>query len=553
VTQTSVTPQPVAGSGARGDGPPGAVDVPAAANELLAGLLAAPWGQISPSVYETGRLVALAPWLSGHRMRMEFLLTTQHPDGSWGGPGSYALVPTLSATDALLGVLTGRPEPAWNGSPDDGSVARERLTESVHRGLDACRLLLSTSAGGPLPDTPAIEIIVPALTAAVNGHLDRLPDAPHAGLDAWRGAARLPLPPGVDAALLAAVRARVAGAREVPLKLLHSLEIFGDVGAVRAGITGTVGASPAATAAWLAACAGERDAAAVDYLETVATTHGGPVPSVIPITMFERSWVMSGLHKAGVDVAGLDAAASSRLADELSSGLGAAGASGGTGLPPDADTTSVVLLTLAQLGRRPDVDCLWAYQADDHFCVWPGERTTSPSANAHVVETLGHHLMHRGTPAPRYTAAVKAVTDWLSQQQQPDGSWSDKWHASPYYATGRCALALHRFGGRAGAAAVDRAIGWLLSTQDSDGGWGRWGGTAEETGYALQVLLVAAAGRADTQAARGYGYLRAAYGQQPDPPLWHDKDLYLPAAVVHGGVLAALHLAQRSPAVTTAR
>ncbi|GAA5182663.1 hypothetical protein GCM10023322_20080 [Rugosimonospora acidiphila] len=535
---TPATARSAADSEALRNKPSGPLDVSAEARELLTGLLAAPWGQISPSVYETGRLVALAPWLAGHPERVEFLCGTQGSDGAWPGPDGYALVPTLSATEALLGILIGEPQ---RGTPTD------RLVTSVHKGLDACHRLLSTLGGDALPDTPAIELIVPALTAALNEHLDRLPDPTPPGLAAWRGRARLPLPPGVDASLLAGLRARLAGPTDVPLKLLHSLEILGGAGRVRVGHTGTVGASPAATAAWLAA--ERRDPAGMNYLETVVATHGGPVPSVIPITMFERSWVLSGLHHAGLNPAGLDAATTGRLLDELSAALGPAGASGGTGLPPDADTTSVVLLTLAQLGRRPDVDCLWNFQADDHFCVWPGERTTSPTANAHVLETLGHHLTHRVTAPERYTAAVRSVADWLSQRQRPDGSWSDKWHASPYYATACCALALHRYGGRAGTAAVDRAIDFVMSTQDSGGGWGRWGATAEETGYALQVLLVAAPGRGDAQAARGYRYLRATYGQRADPPLWHDKDLYLPAAVVRGGVLAALALASGNPAV----
>ncbi|HKT01990.1 MAG TPA: hypothetical protein VJT31_20885, partial [Rugosimonospora sp.] len=59
-------------------------------------------GRVSASVYETGRLVALRPDLPGHRARLDFLLARQAPDGSWGAPGGYAVVPTLSATAALL-------------------------------------------------------------------------------------------------------------------------------------------------------------------------------------------------------------------------------------------------------------------------------------------------------------------------------------------------------------------------------------------------------------------------------------------------------------------
>src|SRR6266545_3701785 len=72
------------------------VDVVGPARQLIAEVSAQPWGQISPSVYETGRLVTLAPWLVGHSERVEYLLSGQHRDGSWGGSDGYALVPTLS-------------------------------------------------------------------------------------------------------------------------------------------------------------------------------------------------------------------------------------------------------------------------------------------------------------------------------------------------------------------------------------------------------------------------------------------------------------------------
>ncbi|NUP62088.1 MAG: hypothetical protein HOW71_07905, partial [Nonomuraea sp.] len=44
------------------------------ADLLVSELMAEPWGQVSTSVYETGRLVTLAPRLTGHRERLEYLL-----------------------------------------------------------------------------------------------------------------------------------------------------------------------------------------------------------------------------------------------------------------------------------------------------------------------------------------------------------------------------------------------------------------------------------------------------------------------------------------------
>ncbi|MFD0850660.1 prenyltransferase/squalene oxidase repeat-containing protein, partial [Actinomadura adrarensis] len=84
------------------------------------------------------------------------------------------------------------------------------------------------------------------------------------------------------------------------------------------------------------------------------------------------------------------------------------------------------------------------------------------------------------------------MSAWLADRQQADGSWADRWHASPFYATTAATLALHSFGTPRGrhAAHVDRAVRWVLATQHGDGSWGRWGGTAEETAYALHILLL---------------------------------------------------------------
>src|SRR2546421_5883828 len=58
--------------------------VHAAAEDLLRGLVAQPWGQVTASVYETGRVARLLPSLAGQPGRVRYLLATQRPDGAWG-------------------------------------------------------------------------------------------------------------------------------------------------------------------------------------------------------------------------------------------------------------------------------------------------------------------------------------------------------------------------------------------------------------------------------------------------------------------------------------
>ena len=522
---------------------PARCSCPALAQQVLVGLVAEPFGRVSPSVYETGRLVALAPWLAGHAARIEFLLDSRGPDGGWGGPDGYLLVPTLSAVEALLTTLRRTP-------------AGPAAVEAVNCGLGLLLDRLSTATADNVPDTPAIEIIVPALVATLNDHLDWLGTSSVAGLDRWIGGARLPLPSGMDGTLVHTIRSILAAGSDVPLKLLHSLEVAGGAASGARGVRplplGMIGASPAATAAWLGnPCSVGPDHHAVRYLQAVADRHGGPVPSVVPVTTFERAWVLSALAAARLDLDVPD-----ELVAGLHASLGPNGAPGGPGLPPDADTTSGTLhalATLGALGAPRTLDCLRHYDTDTHFCTWPGERTASATTNAHVLEALTDWL-EVGAGSPWHVDAAAKTSRWLCDEQRQDGTWLDKWHASAYYATACCAVSLARIAGAGPYAAVARAVDWVLASQHEDGSWGRWAGTTEETAYAIQTLLLTGPARAadavEQAAARGYLWLDAATNRPTDcPPLWHDKDLYLPHTIVRAATIEALHLVHRAPRV----
>ncbi|MCA1673365.1 MAG: prenyltransferase, partial [Actinobacteria bacterium] len=231
---------------------------------------------------------------------------------------------------------------------------------------------------------------------------------------------------------------------------------------------------------------------------------------------------------------------------------GESGVAAGPGLPPDSDDTAGALYALAQLGSPRSLDCLWGYQVDTHFSCFPDERTPSTSTNAHVLQAfdkcLGRDLPQRF----RHQAAMDKLSGWLRDCQETDGSWWDKWHASPFYATACCATALYCYSRDASAAVVCRAVEWLLGSQRANGSWGRWSGTYEETAYAVQTLLQTWAARPDRvveqAAARGCVFLQRSEDHQ-HPPLWHGKDLYTPLRVVRAEGMAALHLAYANPHV----
>ncbi|MEU8184528.1 prenyltransferase/squalene oxidase repeat-containing protein [Micromonospora sp. NPDC049047] len=502
--------------------------VAASVRELHSAMVLEPAGRVTPSVYETGRVVADAPWLTGHDRRLRYLLDTQRADGGWGGPSGYAVVPTASAVEALLGTLR------------DGRAADpDGLASAAGRGLGVLADWLGQ--GTSLPDTPAADLIVPALVQRINYQLAFFA----ARGDRWFADGPGAIA-GVDRRRIDAVHALVASGRPVPQKLVHAFEVLGPAAYRHAGVSpvaGAIGASPAATAAWLGDPATPgADPEVLAYLRAAVGPLDGPVPCTTPITVFERAWTLSNLVRAGVPLR-----PAPKLIAELVAALGPQGVATGPGLPADADTTSVALYVLARLGHPVDPASLLLFDTGTHFCTWRGEDGRSVTTNAHVLEALGWHARHTAAGASRYAGRVPALAGWLADEQQPDGCWADRWHASPYYATACVVTALDRYApADIAGPAVDRAIDWLVASQRADGTWGRFAGTVEETAYALHVLLgtrrSVRPGVAEA-IARGFPQLAEVDDRHEHPPLWHDKDLYTPVLIVRAAVLGVRQLA----------
>ncbi|WP_435862656.1 hypothetical protein [Streptomyces spectabilis] len=376
------------------------------------------------------------------------------------------------------------------------------------------RLYLTTVAPDTtLPDTVGVELLIPALQESLRSQLN----------------SAVPSPSGVDPHLHRKIALRVCSLTAIPAKLLHSYEAIAahcpPPGAPPADSGCLVGSSPAATAAWIVASGGpDCHPGLVRQLETATADHRGPVSCPTPITNFELLWVRYAQEIEGH----LDR---ERTAAELTATLTPRGVHGAPGLSPDVDDTAVALYLLSRLGYQVDTQVLHRFADGGHYACYPGEDTPSTSANAHVLEALGSARDSFHTRAK--------ISEWLTACQHPEGSWSDKWHASPYYAVYCCAPALHRYGtGAAAHTAVHRALTWLRATQRPDGSWGGWTSTAEETAYALLALA-----RCDAlqprEAARALPHLTSHGGSHSPSPLWHDKDLYCPVRVVHATIRAA--------------
>ena len=147
--------------------------------------------------------------------------------------------------------------------------------------------------------------------------------------------------------------------------------------------------------------------------------------------------------------------------------------------PPTADLTARCLSMLAQLGEKPE---------------------TSP--------------------------AMARAIEFLRRDQRPEGSWYGRWGMNYIYGTWSALCALNAAHVPHDAPDIRKAANWLISIQNSDGGWGEDGtsykldyrgheaapSTASQTAWALLGLM--AAGEIDHPAVeRGISYLLRTQGR----------------------------------------
>jgi squalene-hopene/tetraprenyl-beta-curcumene cyclase len=198
-------------------------------------------------------------------------------------------------------------------------------------------------------------------------------------------------------------------------------------------------------------------------------------------------------------------------------------------LYPDVDDTAVVALALRRCHRGHDAvdrglawtagmqsrsggwgafdvdnEAYWLYRLP--FCDF-GKVTDEPSADvtAHALEALA--------PEAGFDDHVRRGLDWLLREQEADGSWFGRWGVNHVYGTGAVLPALEAVGIEPGHPAFRRAVAWLDSVQNEDGGFGEdirsyseraWRGcgasTPSQTAWAL--LAYVAADEAGSQAAR---------------------------------------------------
>lgn len=133
----------------------------------------------------------------------------------------------------------------------------------------------------------------------------------------------------------------------------------------------------------------------------------------------------------------------------------------------------------------------------------------------------------------RGSDALDKAIEYLKREQLPDGSWYGRWGMNYIYGTWSVLCAFNVAGVNPAAPEVRKAVDWLSSIQNADGGWGEDGdsykldykgyerapSTASQTAWAVLGLM--AAGEIDNPAvAHGIRYLMQ---QQGDDGFWQES------------------------------
>ena len=454
-------------------------------------------------LYELGEPMAedAFAWLRDHQL----------PDGSWGAEAPLyhhdRFICTLAATIVL----------ARRGQAYD--IPR------IQRGLAALETHWSQLIEDPTGETIAFEMLVPTLIAEAKSiGLVRNTNRDLDGMARIREIKLARSPGGMISRFVSmSFSAEMAGTDGVRLLDVQSLQ----------EANGSVGFSPSATAYFLLSV-DNKNKSALRYLRTLPTKKGG-IPDVAPIDIFEAAWALWNLaltNSIDDSMLALCQAHLDFLEDDWDSQTGVGYAAGYA--VRDSDNTSVTYEALTQFGRGVAIEPVLRYEKTDHFRCFNLEVNPSISANIHVLGALRQADFIIEHPS------VQKVRKFLSQQQTKQGYWVDKWHISPYYPTTHAVIASAGYDNKL----IEETIAWLLANQKTDGSWGYYMSTAEETAYCLQALTFwqRQGGRVPKEVLhRGARWL-VEHMAPPYPPLWNGKCLYAPELVIRSAILSALTL-----------
>ncbi|RPJ28910.1 MAG: cyclase [Chloroflexi bacterium] len=475
-------------------------------------------GHMGSTAYDTAWTARLGEidWnLSSHSLA--WLAENQLPDGSWGAPAPFYHHDRVICTLAAMIALSYRGRRGHDKvQVENGKNALERIVGGATEGLQA----------DPNGATVGFEMIAPTLAA----------EAEKLGLIKNQGNRILGRLSRQRSKKLAYLQNNMINRH---VTMAFSAEMAGMDGKHMLDIenlqesNGSVGVSPSATA-YFATYIKRGDEASLNYLRGVMKADGG-MPNVAPFDVFEIAWALWNLSFIP------DLKKNGKLQPHLDFLSNAWQPNHGVGFAADysvkdSDDTGLVFDTLLRFGLEKDLASVLGYEEKDHFRCFDLEANPSISANIHVLGALGQSGLDQTN------SSVQKVICFLQKAKGQNPYWVDKWHSSPYYATAHAIIACAGFAKEL----VEDSVQWILETQNTDGSWGTYLSTAEETAYAIQALWVwnQNVARVPKDAIKDGARWLKENMDQPYPPLWIGKCLYNPNLVIRSAVISALALAQ---------
>jgi len=346
---------------------------------------------------------------------LQWISENQLEDGSWGAAFPYyyhdRVICTLSAMIALT--YKGR---------------RQQDKLRIQRGLEALDRITAGATQGLQMDTNGatvgFEVIAPTLVAEAEelgiikqqkerilGKLTNLRELKMAKLRGLK----------VSRFVTVAHNAEMTGKDKLHLLDIEHLQ----------ELNGSVGASPSATAHF-ALYVRPGDQAAIDYLSPIVQSRNGGAPTLSPIEMFERIWVLwnlsiTSLYQRNKDIADLCDTHLDYIEKHWKPGQGV-GFSEYFSLP-DADDTSVAYEILSKFGRKPELGAVLQYEERDWFRCFHYEANPSVDVNIHVLGALQQAGCDKSDPS------VQKALNFIRSKRLFKEYWLDKWNLSPYYTT----------------------------------------------------------------------------------------------------------------------
>lgn len=481
---------------------------------------------MSHTAYDTAwiaRLNEIEPNISN--LALQWICENQLPDGSWGAerPMYYhdRVICTLSAMIALT--RRGR---------------RSQDKSQIQRGLDALEMITSGATHGLRADpngaTVGFEVIAPTLVAEAErlGIIKQQKDRILGRLSHLRAAKMAKLSGHkISRFITVAHSAEMTGKDKIDLLDIDNLQ----------EINGSVGNSPSATAHF-AMYVKPGNESGLYYLRYIINGGNGGAPTLSPIEIFERIWVLwnlslTGLYKTDNKIKALCSPHLDYLEAHWRPGQGLGFSRSFT--PTDGDDTSVGFEILSKFGRKSDLEAVLSYEEEKWFRCFEYEMNPSVDVNIHVLGALHEAGYDKSHPS------VKKIINFIQTMRQPGGYWLDKWNVSPYYTTAHIIILCQGYDNGLCQESVD----WILNTHRPDGSWGFYNfSTAEETAYCIQALTVwqKHGNKIPKDKLNQAKIWLSNNCEPPYPPLWIDKSLYCPELLVQSSILSALILAEEA-------